>query len=427
MKKVITVLLALAGFLVIIGLSINRWWQQEDILPTAQIPSPTLPSPNAYDFYVKAGYALVSAPKDLDPIFDSQNLPELDWKAVYPLAKKEAWLKQNTTALRILRQGFDHPAQVPASRAPDNITPPHSRKFRSLARLLIVEGRVHGERGRWKEAAQSATDILKLAGDLSQGGALINHLTGQAIAQLGLRELERIRPHLNSNESAAIAREMEKLFHNRVVYAEVLRNEKHAGQSLLLEAMRSPNWRAIASSADRTFMQRWQILLTPRQTVFRNYSDYMDTLIALAQKPYATPATLPPPPQDFYNRSLAQAMRIGYWSYTKHETRYALSFLAMALQAYHLDFKTYPQTLKALTPRYLKTIPNDPFGAGKPLRYRQSGNKYLLYSISSDGKDDSGRDLENDREEVQRPGNLSEIINSKGDMAVGSHWTNQRW
>lgn len=216
-------------------------------MPSAQIPTPTPLSPNAYEFYVKAGYALVRARKDLDAIFDSQDIPEAQWKTAYPTARKEAWLKQNATARRVMRQGFTYPAQVPVSRAPGNLAHPNSMKMRSLARLLVVESRVHQEHRDWKKAAQSATDILKLGGDLSQGGVLIDHLTGRAIELLGLQELERIRPQLNSVESLSIARKMEKHFQSRVAYADVLRNEKYGMQSLLLEALRSPDWRNIAS------------------------------------------------------------------------------------------------------------------------------------------------------------------------------------
>jgi len=38
-------------------------------------------------------------------------------------------------------------------------------------------------------------------------------------------------------------------------------------------------------------------------------------------------------------------------------------------------------------------VPVDPFGLGKPLKYRSKGNgqSFLLYSIGSDMKDDGGK------------------------------------
>ena len=65
----------------------------------------------------------------------------------------------------------------------------------------------------------------------------------------------------------------------------------------------------------------------------------------------------------------------------------------LALRAYRLEHGAYPATLAALTPAYLKQIPNDPFAASGPLHYKRQGSKYVLYSIGPDGKDDGGKPI----------------------------------
>ena len=49
----------------------------------------------------------------------------------------------------------------------------------------------------------------------------------------------------------------------------------------------------------------------------------------------------------------------------------------------------YPTTLAELTPEAPQASRVDPFD-GQPLRYKQKGGGYLLYSIGPDLKDDSG-------------------------------------
>jgi hypothetical protein len=62
---------------------------------------------------------------------------------------------------------------------------------------------------------------------------------------------------------------------------------------------------------------------------------------------------------------------------------------AIALRLYRKEHGRYPENLSALVPRYLPSVPADPFD-GKPLRYRREGTGFRLWSIGPDRKDDGG-------------------------------------
>ena len=51
----------------------------------------------------------------------------------------------------------------------------------------------------------------------------------------------------------------------------------------------------------------------------------------------------------------------------------------------------YPETLAALAPRYLTTVPLDPF-IDKPFIYERRGDGYLLASVGENGVYDGGDD-----------------------------------
>jgi hypothetical protein len=68
---------------------------------------------------------------------------------------------------------------------------------------------------------------------------------------------------------------------------------------------------------------------------------------------------------------------------------------AFALAWYRRDHSDYPKELRALAPKYLKTIPKDLF-SGKALIYRPDEKGYLLYSVGVNGKDDEGRGADDD-------------------------------
>jgi hypothetical protein len=65
--------------------------------------------------------------------------------------------------------------------------------------------------------------------------------------------------------------------------------------------------------------------------------------------------------------------------------------IACALERYHLGHGEYPETLDALVPQFIETVPHDIIG-GDPLIYRPTtdGN-FLLYSVGWNETDDGGK------------------------------------
>ena len=67
-----------------------------------------------------------------------------------------------------------------------------------------------------------------------------------------------------------------------------------------------------------------------------------------------------------------------------------LARVACALERHRLALGEFPETLDALSPRFIGTIPHDIIG-GQPLHYRRADNgSYVLYSVGWNGKDDGG-------------------------------------
>ena len=71
------------------------------------------------------------------------------------------------------------------------------------------------------------------------------------------------------------------------------------------------------------------------------------------------------------------------------ESRRRLIVVALALSRYRLSHGKFPDSLRALAPKYLAAIPAD-FMDARPLRYRRVGDAFLLYSVGLDCQDDGG-------------------------------------
>ena len=75
--------------------------------------------------------------------------------------------------------------------------------------------------------------------------------------------------------------------------------------------------------------------------------------------------------------------------------RMELAKLALALAEFRGEKGTYPEKLAELVPAYLAAVPNDLF-TDAPLKYRQEGKGFVLYSIGPNLVDDGGTSAPND-------------------------------
>jgi hypothetical protein len=64
--------------------------------------------------------------------------------------------------------------------------------------------------------------------------------------------------------------------------------------------------------------------------------------------------------------------------------------IACAMERYRLAHGEYPETLNALTPRFIAKLPHD--AVGQPFKYRRTDDgKFLLYSVGWNETDDGGK------------------------------------
>jgi hypothetical protein len=95
------------------------------------------------------------------------------------------------------------------------------------------------------------------------------------------------------------------------------------------------------------------------------------------------------------------------------EARRRLLVAAIAIERFHRANHNYPDSLSNLVPEFLKSVPKD-YMDGEVLRYRRTDDRFLLYSVGSDGQDDNGQLL---AEAVPLPGGGS-VIRPEGPDLV---------
>ncbi|MEX1097541.1 MAG: hypothetical protein WED34_15960 [Planctomycetales bacterium] len=88
--------------------------------------------------------------------------------------------------------------------------------------------------------------------------------------------------------------------------------------------------------------------------------------------------------------SLAPSLSAAYTAEDRATMRFDLTQLAFALAAYRAERGEYPAELVQLAPRYVPKVPKDLFN-DEPLKYYRANDRYLLYSVGPNGKDDKAR------------------------------------
>jgi hypothetical protein len=391
------------GFAVFMG-----WWRALTVTPRVVVPTPVMPSPNAYDSFVRAGGLLV---RDRDVGYAISSTAENRASLLgrkehwYSTAEKAALVAQNQAALKALREGFAFPYQEPPARSFRALFP-HFAKYRGIARLLGLESQVRSAKGDHAGEMRSALDAIELGVKCPRGGVLIGMLVGAACEAIGRGPAWEAMDHLGATEARQAARRLERIVAQRFAFASTMQEEKWAGEAGLVEAMQAPNWQqslmrdlsggggTSSSGFELRELPRTLRALTISKTrVLQNYDHFMEESIARARMPYAVARKAPPlpVPDDPVSELLAPVFGQARFTLERAQTGDLLLMVALALRAYRLEHGRYPETLSELVPDYLSKVPADPLAPQGPLKYRRKGSSYVLYSVGPDGVDDGGR------------------------------------
>jgi hypothetical protein len=404
-----------------------------DPMPVVTIPQVALPTPNAFDYDVKAGTALVDRDKIEDALSATRSL-------TYTLAQKEELVRENAQVLRLVRAGFAFPFVSDESRT-GNAAIRNYSKIRRIARLLKLEGKVEEAKGDWGAAVGSDLDIVRLGEDLPHGASESGWLDSLLCQGSGQRPLWALIPRLTAPQARAAARRLEAIEAHHTPFVLVMQQEEWSGQASLLVRLAKPNWRqamldnelsgVINGSSENTLRAiLWTALRrSTRRSLFDTYTRYREEFVRSARAPYAAHVPIkrvPLDPDDMLGFFVFKMdpYKSGQFRDAGSQAQNALLLTALALRAYLLEHRKAPTTLDALVPGYLSKVPRDPFALSGPLHYRPAGVQYVLYSIGPDGRDDHGTAIYDPAKPAPvRAGSIDQryvvMETSKGDIVAG--------
>lgn len=361
----------------------------------------------------------------------------------WPLAGRRRLLDANAAALRGVRRALGQEFLVPPLGMP-GVTKagvaadlaPHASP-REFARLLACQAATDAERGELDAAAGAATDAVELGVVLPRGGGMLDALTGSGCEAIGTRALWRLADRLDAPAARGTALRLERVESRRWPLARTLRHEAREyrrGAALLFAGGPVTAWRNVGATlgqgaaaaqgvmdliglppekeekepspgerlaawADATRARARLVYDGPR-TVVEGSDRFFGELADRADKPWAAwigPGAGPPLPDDLLNRIALPAYPGLAYRDRRQRAEAALARTYLAVRAYRLERGAYPKSLAdVVAAGCLTDLPRDPFSpAGAPLGYRRiertDGDRFALWSVGPDSRDDGGR------------------------------------
>lgn len=374
------------------------------------IPVPELPTPNAFDWYIKAGAQLADKEHTIEA---RKRMWERDAET---MALKAEVLKANAQALGTLREGFAHRYQQPAIRH-ISTTMPYLAPYRTLTCLLVFEAQAKGEAGDWGGAMNSCLDAFRIGIDAPRGGVLISALVGIACQAIARIEMWSIFPHLTPAEARVAMARLQALHGTQTPISATMEEEKWIFQATLVDMKTHPEKYLESDDAEMETLAALLRMPGIIDELQRAHGVWIDALIAVTRQPYQKDRKYPAPKSkiDAVTDVLVEfqlAFINSPFHWARNETQTRLMLATLALRLYHSEHQAYPEKLSALP----AALPGDPFAKETSFRYRRMKDSYLLYSVGPDGKDNHGAPV---RDDDGAPATHHINPTSKGDIVVG--------
>ncbi|HHX40612.1 MAG TPA: hypothetical protein GX715_11665 [Armatimonadetes bacterium] len=362
------------------------WWRHINTVPRYAMPRPALPQPNAFDYYLSAGDALDSL-RGYPLVQSPSTSPE------YLALVVEA----NEAALATFHAGLRYPflTPLPDSQALARRLP-YLESFRRLGNLLWAESRAALAIDDVEGALEATFLLIRLGIDVTRGGILTHVHVGRDLEQRGLAQLAVVGKELDAQQCRHVLHRLRDLEARRPPLTEAIHRERDLLREFLWRlSRRQPD----AIHALDTFLRRrWSsgprlLYLINLRGAHHQLIQRTDEAARLSTLPAGQRAPLAPATAPLIERfDLVRRLHSALQGEDLLQTRSRLLQTALALRAYHLEQGRSPDSLDDLVPRYLPSLPPDPYGEGDPLRYQARPEPYA-YSLGPDSTDDGGHAL----------------------------------
>jgi hypothetical protein len=353
----------------------------EEIRKLGPLWSDVPPEQNAAYYFAKAAKAAVAP---------YEHAPDGSLSVIKPyagdVAAFEKWAELNQPAFKLMREGLKQKVYRPIVL----ISKKHGNPVVDLALLTGVRqlSRTCADAGflaelqhRPDDAAKTYAECLQLGTALRQHGPLIQELVGFAVIAIGQRSMDALVATGGLDQAAfrTVIRQCREAevrsdepatwWATEVAYDEVLMSlalEKNpAGKPIVYD-----QWRRQRAALSRIIEKKTLPELLQQNTAKE-----------IAEIGTKEPGAVPDPMVPSVVRAIVELGKL--------DVRLRATEIRAAIAIYQKAHGTPPDSLDALCPDILPSVPIDPF-SGKPMRYARTETGWKVWSVGEDNVDHGG-------------------------------------
>jgi hypothetical protein len=278
---------------------------------------------------------------------------------------------------------------------------PHVQQGRAVARLLQLEAMRRAQDGDADGACRLEVPLINTGRSIGPEHTLLVMLIRTALLAVATQTLERTLAQGEPGEAslAAVQQLLEREEEETPALALAAFRGERALAHRMMEAIEHGDLSLSALAAAPSLGERVQDILNGGMVRHSHavYLRYMTEAIEVAKAPGPAQAArlkeLLAPVERDRKAALAAVLLPAAERVLATESRKLAqlrsTIVALALERYRRAEGRWPTSLDALTPRYLREVPTDPYD-GKPLRYRRLDDGVVVYSVGPDQADNGG-------------------------------------
>ena len=344
-----------------------------------ELPVYEEPADNAFDHYLRAAELLPADGRWNDLVGE---LHAADFADI------ETTVVEAQEALDELRLGIGKPCVLPGELDFSSLLP-YLAQFRSMTRLLMVEGWMCVQLDEFGMAFGSYRDAMTLGQDCARNGVLIHKLVSIACEAIACSHI-RQTAGLGGAEEEELADMVEYLAAfeaTEVPLGQTLAVEYDAARRSLEKAKTDNDLRALLTDDSNVL-----VTVPLIDDALAGLEPYYAQMIAVAKTDYWrwTEESPRPPKDNSLLQLILPALQGMRPKIARHQANLRGTMLVVALELYFALNGAYPQDLTELVPDVIRAVPIDPF-CGEPFRYNLvDALDYQLYSVGENLTDDAG-------------------------------------
>jgi hypothetical protein len=348
-------------------------------VPDITIPDHVMPADNALDYFQDAFQLSLSTkhnnPHDMAGARSTTNT----------LANFRAFAIEAAPALKIMREGLNHPFMSPAQRSVSSAQPKFYASLIDLDRTDVAAAHYYAVSDDPGRAMEMRLDGLEMGVMMQRGSGLVGAdlgLSCEAIADSGI---EPLIPRLTAGDLKRAASRMNEIARKSVPYSDIMLEEGNIQAALSIEMLR-----------DRKdeYVQSIPFSFVNKRALLRKNLDWYAAMAAEARVPFSGQSRVPVP-SNYFAELAGPAPLTARAHFVAMDAVFSIIRVEIALYQYKIQNGKFPTTLAQLCPDYFPFVPLDPCDPrpAPPLRYavKNSGNSFLLYSIGPDRIDNGGK------------------------------------